>query len=842
MGFTMTTHNLLRYLLAAPLIACIAAGAQTPPSSYPVSVVDAQIPIVSSDGFSAPQGLAMGPDGTVYVADSGKHRVLKISPAGVQSTVSFGVFAPAVQTPTGLARDGAVNLYVTDPATNRLIKLPAGGGHAIAIIGSPVLDRPTAVASDVAGNLAIVNAGNGTVVTRRAGGTPTVFNTGSTVLVAPTAVTYDAQGMLYVADAGNGTDAPAVYRFPKLGGTGTALTLAGYALKDVTALTFDGEGNLFVLDGGSQQLIEIPVKGGAPFLIPQSNFKSPSGLAADMLGNLYVSDSGASNTVTKFVYNNAANFGSVAVGVISNAITFNYEFYERTTVEATRGIGGGVWNAEYHKAPGGTCTLRTYSPSTSSMGLTLPASCTVSFDFQPVNVGGRPGAVQVQTSNGNATQLTVGTGMGGQLALMNSSITTKLGSISNPGPIVINDADTTMYFSAAGGTYRVPVAGGTPTLVTTLTGVSLAVNGAGDVFLFNPPSITKIPADGSATTTIHVPGLINPQAMVMDTNGAFYISDLGPAPTYPDYSLAGFVLRVSPTGVVSMLSPPGYWVTPGLMTADGQGNIYVADGAQRLVFEVAVWTGSFTTQLVTSGPVIGGSYGTDPGNLAVDASGTLYYWDSYVNGNFEGPAYSPPSGQSGPSLTDYSAGESQLPLYTIPEIFDFNGPGSLVPFYSATGNQTLATSASGKLYFVNNSGPGVFVVNRTQGYIPWQAFDPNILYLGLSVGGATQGLYVYNVGNQNATFTDATKIFTESGNGVGSFTFATPSGSTSFTGPTPCVPGMALPPGDYCVIYTTNTNGLTKGPIVTDTLHFLTNAVNNDSVSFKLNGRANPAP
>lgn len=814
-------------------------GTTVSAQSLPNYLVDAQIPITSSDGFNTPQGLAVAPGRTIYVADKGNQRVLKFAADGSRTVVSFGTLAPAVSTPGGVALDGGGNLYVTDVTTNRLIKLAPGAMKGLSVISGSILDQPIAVASDVAGNLAIANAGNGTVIVRRYGGTPVPFNTGSTVLIAPTAVAFDNQGMLYVADAGDSITPAAIYRFPKLGGTGTSVAPAGYPLKHVTGLVLDDQRNLYVLDGASQQLIEVPVSGATAFLIPQSNFKSPSGLALDNLGNIYVSDSGASsNTVTKLVYNNATNFGSVQVGATSNPITFNFEFYTRTGIEATRGIGGGVWNAEYKKAPGGTCTLRTYYPTVSSSGLTLPASCTAVLTFTPMYPGGRPGAAQLQTSNGNISQLTIGTGMGGQLALLNAPVTTKLGTTEISGPMVVNDAGTTIYFGAPGGTYRMAAGGGTPTLVTPQTGLSLAINGAGDLFLFSPPTITKIPADGSPNVVIHVPGLFNPQAMAMDSNGAFYISDLGPPQTYPDYNLAGFVLRVSPTGVVSKILPPGYWVTPTFIAKDGQGNIFVADGAQRLVFEVAAWTGIYT-QSVATGLVIGGSYGTGPMNLAVDTSGTLYYWDSFANQNIEGMAYSSPSGQNGPYLTNSNAGESQLPVYTIPPIVDYNGGGSLVPFYSAFGNQTLITSPSGKLYVANGQGPGFFVVDRTQGNIPWQAFNPNTLWIGAS----TQAFFVYNVGNQNVTFTDTTKTFTESGSGMGSFSFTVPPPPPPYTNDAvPCQPGTVLIPGNYCAIYATNTNGLSRGPIVTDTLHFLTDAVNNNSVSFRINGVANQAP
>ncbi|HWW23676.1 MAG TPA: hypothetical protein VNY78_07205, partial [Edaphobacter sp.] len=90
-------------------------------AQLPNYVVDAQVPVASSDGFNDPHGLATVAGGTVYVADSGNHRLLKFAPDGTQTTVSFGVFGPVAETMSGLARDGVGDLFVADTATNRLI-------------------------------------------------------------------------------------------------------------------------------------------------------------------------------------------------------------------------------------------------------------------------------------------------------------------------------------------------------------------------------------------------------------------------------------------------------------------------------------------------------------------------------------------------------------------------------------------------------------------------------------------------------------------------------------------------------------------------------------------------
>ena len=804
----MKPHNLSGCVVVA--FALLSLSVTVEAQTYPRYVVDAQLPIVSSDGFNDPRGVATAPGGIVYVADSGNHRLLKFL-GGAQTTVSFGAFGPVANTMSGLATDAVGDLFVADTTTNRLIKLPAGGGHAVVILGAPLMDRPTSVASDAAGDVAVVNSGNATVVVRRYG-PAAVFNTGSTVLVAPTAVALDDQGMVYIADAGNGTAPGAVYKFPRAGGTGTTVSLTGYGLKNVTGLELDDQRNLFVLDTGSEQLIEVPASGATPYLIPQSNFKSPSGLALDNLGNIYVSDSGAaSNTVTKFVYNNAANFGSVAVGETSKPITFNYEFYERTIVEATRGFGGGVLHADYHTAPGGNCGLVTYYPKTSSTGLTLPASCVAKFYLQPLYPGGRPGAVQLQTSNGNMNQLVNGIGLGGQLGLLNAAITKQVAS--DVIYAAVNSADTEIYFSTIGGTYRMPVGGGTPTLVTTQTGISLALDGLGNLFLFNPPTITKIPADGSASTVMNIPGLNNPQAMVMDSNDVIYITNL----TNPE-DPHGFVLRVSSTGIVSRL--PGYWVGPSAMTIDGEGNIFIKDGYALLLYKIPAATGlysKFDTGLNIDGP--GGAF---PDNLAVDASDTLYYWDGID------------------AVLGFDARATQnygniFPLYTITGIPDNYG---LLPFVPSG---EMISSPSGKMYVVYNGA--LFLIDRTLGSIPRQYFVSNVA-TSIAPTGNPQDALVFNIGNQNVTFTDPTRAFTESGNGVGSFTFSD-SLFSLITDMQECQPGVVLIPGNACSFGVSNGAGQSPsvvGPTVTDIVHLLTDAVNNNSVSFKLSGVAKAAP
>lgn len=131
-----------------------------------------------------PDGLAVDPEGNLYIADSSNQRVRKVTPAGIITTVagngiggfvSDGGFATAtsLQLPAGVALDAAGNLYIADNLNNRVRRVSTSG-----------------VITTVAGN------GIGGYVSD---GGPAV----STRLYGPCGVALDAAGNLYIGDYGN---------------------------------------------------------------------------------------------------------------------------------------------------------------------------------------------------------------------------------------------------------------------------------------------------------------------------------------------------------------------------------------------------------------------------------------------------------------------------------------------------------------------------------------------------------------------------------------------------------------------------------------------------------------
>jgi sugar lactone lactonase YvrE len=183
--------------------------------------------------FSDPYGVAIGPRGAIYVADGGEaNRIRIVQPDGAVSTLAGG-------------KEGFVD----------------GLGAAAAF------NTPSAIALDHLGNLYVADTGNhairriapdGAVTTLAGNGSPGyVDGIGRAAQFnGPVGIAVDDAGIVYVADTYND-------RIRRIAKDGTVTTLAGTGKPNL----FDGPG-------------------------PAAAFDTPSALAVDHDGNLYIADTG----------------------------------------------------------------------------------------------------------------------------------------------------------------------------------------------------------------------------------------------------------------------------------------------------------------------------------------------------------------------------------------------------------------------------------------------------------------------------------------------------------------------------------------------------------------------
>ncbi len=118
----------------------------------------------AADGFESPEGIAVGPDGTLYVADEKAHILVRRGPDGALTILADeadGVFAPE-----GLALGADGTLYATDDRRGGVLAVDPDGAVRV-FLGPEVLALPEAVAVTPDGELWFTDNGGGAATLQR---------------------------------------------------------------------------------------------------------------------------------------------------------------------------------------------------------------------------------------------------------------------------------------------------------------------------------------------------------------------------------------------------------------------------------------------------------------------------------------------------------------------------------------------------------------------------------------------------------------------------------------------------------------------------------------------------
>lgn len=262
--------------------------------------------------FGEPYGVAVGPDGSVYVSDAGEsNRIRKVTPRGEVLTLAGGRdgFADgagagaAFSTPSGLALDAAGNLYVADTGNNRVRRVtPEGAVTTLAGDGAAgfrdgagtqaQFDAPVGVAVGREGEVYVADTYNdrvrvitkdGSVKTLAGTGTPGHADGGAldaALFDTPCGLAVAEDGEVYVADTGNN-------RLRRITKDGQVSTLNLYAPTDPAPAANTGEVNAAPPSGddGTSITPALPPASAAPF-----ELSKPTGLALTRDGFLYVTE------------------------------------------------------------------------------------------------------------------------------------------------------------------------------------------------------------------------------------------------------------------------------------------------------------------------------------------------------------------------------------------------------------------------------------------------------------------------------------------------------------------------------------------------------------------------
>lgn len=307
------------------------------PTNTGGTVTPGQTSIYSQGGFSYPQGIAIDPQGNVYIADTFNHKIKKLTNrilsvlagnGAAESSDGIGISA-SFSYPQGIAIDTQGNVYVADAGNNKIRKItPAGAvttfagsglqGSTDGISSTASFYSPYGVAVDSQDNIYVADYGNNKirkitqngVVSTLAGSGAAGSSEGiglSASFKYPVGITVDSSGNVYVADSGN-------YKIRKITPIGVVSTLAGGTqgsfdgvgttarFNQPRGLTVDTLGNVYVADSQSHKIRRITPSGVVETLAGQpgsvygsdngsyGSFYEPSGVALDSKNNIYVAD------------------------------------------------------------------------------------------------------------------------------------------------------------------------------------------------------------------------------------------------------------------------------------------------------------------------------------------------------------------------------------------------------------------------------------------------------------------------------------------------------------------------------------------------------------------------
>ena len=262
-----------------------------------------------------PRGVAAAHDGSVYVVDTGNHRVQHFDPSG-KLLQSWGTFsgtdvskaAPgAFNEPWGIAVGPDGSVYVADTWNFRIQKFTADGtflktwGSSSSPDANYQLYGPRALAVDSRGRVFVADTGNKRIVIYDSEGKYISqigkggFESGQ--FDEPVGLAISPDGRLYVADTWNRRvqvfeELNGVWQYQKewpiVGWEGESTDTKPY-------LAVSADGRVWVTDPGNARVLVFDAEGAFLFTFGQygkdsSTFAMPSGIAVDTNGKVIITD------------------------------------------------------------------------------------------------------------------------------------------------------------------------------------------------------------------------------------------------------------------------------------------------------------------------------------------------------------------------------------------------------------------------------------------------------------------------------------------------------------------------------------------------------------------------
>jgi sugar lactone lactonase YvrE len=642
--------------------------------------------------FYFPHDVAFDAAGDLYVADFDNNRIRKVDTDGNITTVAGNGTAAyagdggaatnaSLNSPTGLVLDSALNLYIADESNNRIRKVGTNGTITTAAgtsssgysgdggaATSAKLHSPAAVAMDTAGNLYIADSGNnrirkvgtnGSITTVAGNGAAGYSGDGGAAtnasLLVPSGVALDAFGNLYIADgssrirevATNGiiTTVAGIKLDKGYSGDGGAATNA--CLNSPSGVAMDAAGNLYIADYNNCVIRKVGTNGiigtvagngtqgysGDGGAATNACLNDPIAVNLDGVGNLYIADNG--NQLVREVH-----FAGYPTLALTNVSAINSGSYTVVITSPSGSVTSAVAALTVGYPPSVVVqpgSHAVFPGSDAEMSVIATGSPPLYFSFY-ANI---TNLVQSGTNSTlSVADFSVNDAGSYTVVVTNSygSVTSQVATLMVPSPpsVTIQPSSQTV-FAGTNVAFSVATEGAGPFLC------QWQFNGAN---LPNATLITTVAGNGTrayagnggAATNA---SLYSPEGVALDNGGNLYVADTSNN-CIRVVAANGIITTVAGNGAAGYSGDGGAATgacldSPGGVAVDSSGNLYIADTLNQCIREMAV-TGIITTVAGNGTNGYSGDGGAAssaslncPSGVAVDAVGNLYIADTSNN-------------------------------------------------------------------------------------------------------------------------------------------------------------------------------------------------------------------
>jgi sugar lactone lactonase YvrE len=276
-SYVVRASSIIAPASAAKFLAAPAAGVGTVGSIGDGGAASAAELDLSLKDFSMRSEVAIAPDGTLFIADTGNATIRTVGgaastePAIIRSVA--GRWAPRQNVelvePYGVTLDRAGNLYIADHGANAVVELfgaasPKSGqlevlAHMVSPAAVAVTPDGNTVFAASADTGVIVAINTQTHALRSAGVSPAplfaaALARSNGTRIIPQGLAVDGAGNLFIAYTATGGRSDQILR---LDAFSSKLTVAARGLSAPGNISFDAEGNLFVANQGMRQVLKF---------------------------------------------------------------------------------------------------------------------------------------------------------------------------------------------------------------------------------------------------------------------------------------------------------------------------------------------------------------------------------------------------------------------------------------------------------------------------------------------------------------------------------------------------------------------------------------------------------